>query len=286
MADHKGRQLKSAGPSTPVEIIGLDGIPAAGDSFNILEDSSRAERVAEHRRDTGRQRHLAASAVSLEDLQQRVAEGKLNELKVILKADVHGSVEALKQALEKLGTDEVKLTVVHPAVGAITESDVQLALASQAIIIGFHVRPEGKARAMAEREGVDVRLHTIIYEAIDEVRTGLEGLLEPDFKEVDEGRAEVRETFRVPGRMIAGCYVTEGKIARGTGCRLLRDNVVIHTSNVDSLRRFKEDVKEVQGSYECGIGIERFNDMKVGDVIECFRIEEVRRSLDSAPRKT
>ena len=219
--------------------------------------------------------------MSLEDLQAQVAAGDVNELKVIIKADVHGSAEALKQALEKLSTSEVKLDVIHIGVGAINESDVQLGRASNAVIIGFHVRPEGKARVLAEREAVDLRLHTIIYEAIDEMKAALEGLLAPEFKEALEGRAEVRDTFNVPGGVtIAGCYVTEGHVTRTSQCRLLRDNVVIHTGAIGSLRRFKDDVKEVQTGFECGIGIERFNDLKPGDVIECFRMDEIKRSLD------
>jgi translation initiation factor IF-2 len=220
--------------------------------------------------------------MSLEDLQAQVASGAVDELKVIVKADAQGSAEALGETLEKLGNDEVRLNIVHSAVGAISESDVQLARASGAVIIGFHVRPEAKARATAEREGIDIRLHTVIYEAIDEVRSGLEGLLAPDTKEVAEGRAEVRDTFRVPGTVIAGSYVLDGKILRGGRARLLRDNVVIHTGTIGSLRRFKDDVREVATGYECGIGLDRFSDIKTGDVIECFRIDEIKRSLVSA----
>ena len=248
----------------------------------MVEGSNRAEQVAERRREGGRKHQQAATArMSLEDLQAQVAAGDVGELKVIIKADVHGSAEALKQSLEKLSTSEVKLDVIHLAVGAINESDVQLAMASNAVVIGFHVRPEGKARSLAEREGVDLRLHTIIYEAIDEMKAALEGLLAPEFKEASEGRAEIRDTFSVPGGVtIGGCYITEGKVTRTSQCRLLRDNVVIHTGVIGSLRRFKDDVKEVQTGFECGIGIEKFNDLKPGDVIECFRMDEVKRSLE------
>jgi translation initiation factor IF-2 len=222
--------------------------------------------------------------MSLEDLQRQVASGEVSGLKVILKADVHGSAEAVKQALENLATSEVSLSVIHSGVGAINESDVQLAMASNAIIVGFHVRPEGKARALAEREGVDIRLHTIIYELIDEVRAALEGMLAPEHKEVLEGRAEIRQTFTVPGGVtIAGSYVTEGKVTRNGRCRLLRDNVVVHEGKVGSLRRFKDDVREVQSGYECGIGLDRFNDVKPGDIVECFRVEEIKRTLGSRP---
>lgn len=283
MTDHNGKPVKQAGPSTPVEIIGLDDVPQAGDRLDVLEDTSRAEQVAKHRRESERHTQLAAiPKMSLEDLQAQVASGAVDELKVIVKADAQGSAEALGETLEKLGNDEVRLNIVHSAVGAISESDVQLARASGAVIIGFHVRPEAKARATAEREGIDIRLHTVIYEAIDEVRSGLEGLLAPDTKEVTEGRAEVRDTFRVPGTVIAGSYVLDGKILRGGRARLLRDNVVIHTGTVGSLRRFKDDVREVATGYECGIGLDRFSDIKTGDVIECFRIDEIKRSLVSA----
>jgi translation initiation factor IF-2 len=284
MVDDMGRQVKQALPSHAVEIIGLDSVPEAGDSFDAVADPSKAEQVAEHRRELALGQKAAASArMSLEDLQRQVAAGQVSELRVVLKADVQGSAEALKQALEKLTNQEVALNVIHEGVGAINESDVQLAMASQAIVVGFHVRPEAKARALAEREGVDLRLHTIIYEVIDEVTAALEGLLAPDFREAFEGRAEVRDTFSVPGgTVIAGSYVTDGKITRNAQCRLLRDNVVIHTGTVGSLRRFKDDVREVQTSYECGIGLDRYNDIKVGDVIECFRMDEIKRSLDSA----
>jgi translation initiation factor IF-2 len=284
MTDHTARQLSSAGPSQAVEIIGLDGVPEAGDAFDVVEDLGRAQQVAEHRHDTLKKADVAASVrMSLEDLQRQVAAGDISELKVVIKADVHGSAEALKQALEKLTNSEVALNVIHLGVGAINESDVQLAMASKAIVIGFHVRPEGKARKLAEQEGVDIRLHTIIYEVLDEVTAALEGLLAPDFKEVAEGRAEVRDTFSVPGGVtIAGCYLTEGKITRSSQCRLLRDNVVVHTGTIGSLRRFKDDVREVQSGYECGIGIERYNDIKPGDVIESYRLDAVKRTLGDA----
>ncbi len=284
MMDHTGRQIAVAGPSHPVEILGLDSLPLAGDRFDVVEDAAKAAQVADHRRDATRKAQaVASSRLSLEDLQAQFASGRANELKVIVKADVHGSAEALKQSLEKLRTAEVSVNVIHAGVGAITESDVQLALASQAVVIGFHVRPEGKARALAEDEGVDVRLHTIIYEALGEMRLALEGMLAPSYREVIEGRAEVRQTFNLPGGVtIAGSYVTDGKINRSAQCRLLRDNVVVHTGKLGSLRRFADDAREVQSGYECGIGIDRYNDVKPGDVIECFRMDEVKRTLEQA----
>ena len=283
MTDYAGKKSEAAGPSTPVEIIGLDGVPEAGDSFVVVDDSSRAEQVAEHRKDVARKAQLTSSTrLSLEDFQKHVAAGDVAEFKVVVKADVKGSAEALTAALEQIGTDEITLSVIHNGVGAINESDVQLALVSGAVVIGFHVRPESKARALAEREGVDLRLHEVIYEALDEVKLAMEGLLSPDIKEVSQGRAEVRDTFGVPGgATIAGSYITEGKVKRGAHCRLVRDGVVTYTGTISSLRRFKEDVREVQSSYECGIGLDKFNDIKVGDVVEIFELEEVRRTLDA-----
>jgi translation initiation factor IF-2 len=284
MSDHAGQPIKEAGPSTPVEIIGLDGVPSAGDSFVSVEDPSKAAQVAEHRREATRKSSMTSTTrMSLEDLQRRMSGAVDNlELGIVIKADVDGSVEAIKAALEKLSNDEVTLRVIHGGVGAINESDVQLAMASNAIVVGFHVRPEGKARQLAEREGIDLRLHTVIYELIDEVKAALEGLLAPEQKEVYEGRAEVRNTFSIPSGTIAGCYVLDGTITRSHQCRVVRDGRVVYSGRVSSLRRFKDDAREVQAGYECGVGVERFNDVKVGDVIECFRVDEVKRKLSSA----
>ncbi|MFN2375852.1 MAG: translation initiation factor IF-2, partial [Candidatus Binatia bacterium] len=285
MSDYAGVPVKLAGPSTPVEIIGLDGVPSAGDPFVVVEDPSKAAQVAEYRRETTRKSSMTATTrMSLEDLQKRLSgTTEALELGIVIKADADGSVEAIKTALEKLSNDEVTLKVLHGGVGAITESDVQLAMASNAIVVGFHVRPEGKARQLAEREGVDLRAHTVIYELIDEVRSALEGLLAPEQKEVYEGRAEVRDTFNIPGGTIAGSYVLDGTITRARPCRVLRDNRVVYTGRLSSLRRFKDDAREVQAGYECGIGVERFNDVKVGDVIECYRVDEIKRTL-AAPK--
>jgi len=283
MLDDKGRDVKEAGPSHAVEIIGLESVPQAGDALDVVPDQETASRAATLRRSAARPAQAVSARFSLEDLQRQVAAGETNELKVIIKADVQGSAEALKQALEKLSTQEVGLNVIHSGVGAISESDVQLALAARAVVVGFHVRPEAKARALAERESVDLRLHTIIYEVIAELKAAMEGLLAPEFKESAEGRAEVRNVFSLPGGVvIAGSYVVEGKITRNGQCRLLRDNVVVYTGRVGSLRRFKDDAREVQSGYECGIGLERFNDLKVGDVIECFRMDAIKRTLESA----
>jgi translation initiation factor IF-2 len=281
MVDDKGGRLTEAGPATPVEILGLDGVPEAGDLFVSVQDDQKARQVAEHRRAKQRDTDMAkTSKVSLDDLYQQIQTGNVRELKVVLKADVQGSVEAVSEALRRLSTDDVRLNVIHGSVGGITESDVLLASASNGIILGFNVRPEPKAASLAERDGVDIRLYTVIYEAVNDVRDAMEGLLEPTLEEKVLGRAEVRQTFSVSGAgLIAGCYVTDGKIVRGAKARLLRDHVVVHDGRLGSLRRFKEDAREVTSGYECGIGFENFQDVKVGDVIEPYEVEEVARRL-------
>jgi translation initiation factor IF-2 len=286
MMDDKGRRIDDAGPSTPAEILGLGGVPDAGDVFVALQDDQKARQVAEHRRNKQREAEMAKTAkVSLDDLYQQIQSGDVKELKVVLKADVQGSVEALSDALGRLSTDDVRLAVIHGSVGGITESDVLLASASNAVVIGFNVRPEPKAAALAEREGVDVRLYSIIYEAMNELRDALEGLLEPTFQEKVLGRVEVRQTFTVSGiGVIAGCYVTDGKVTRGAKARLLRDNIVVHDGKIGSLRRFKDDAREVAAGYECGVGFENYQDLKVGDIIEPYEVEQVARRL-AAPTK-
>jgi translation initiation factor IF-2 len=282
LLNDKGKKEKDATPAMPVEVIGLSGVPQAGDSFVVMEDEKKARQVAEMRMQKLREAELAKTRrVTLDDLFSQIQQGAVKELNIIIKADVQGSVEALADALTKLSTDAVKLNVIHGSVGAITESDVMLASASNAIIIGFNIRPEPKASSLAEGEGVDVRLYNIIYTAIDEIRAAMEGLLEPTLKEKVLGRAEVRQTFSVPKiGVIAGCYVIDGMITRGSaGARVLRDNVVVYEGKVGSLKRFKEDVREVQTGYECGIGIENFNDIKVGDIIEVFDIEKLAAKL-------
>ncbi|MBI5694679.1 MAG: translation initiation factor IF-2 [Nitrospirae bacterium] len=282
LLNDKGKKEKEAGPATPVEVIGLSGVPAAGDSFVVMEDEKRARQVAQSRMQKLREVELASrKRVTLDDLFSQIQQGEVKELNIIIKADVQGSAEAVAESLLKLSTDAVKLKVIHASVGAITESDVMLASASNAIIIGFNIRPDQKAASLGESEGVDIRLYNIIYNAIDEVRAAMEGLLEPTFKEKVTGRAEVRQTFSVPKiGVIAGCYILDGSIARGcAGVRVLRDNVVIFTGKLGSLKRFKEDVKEVLTGYECGMGVENFNDLKVGDVIEAYDIEKTAGKL-------
>ncbi|MFQ5665507.1 MAG: translation initiation factor IF-2 [Candidatus Binatia bacterium] len=288
MMDDRGRRVEAARPSTPVEILGLQGVPDAGIPFVAATDEATAREVAEHRRGRQREASLVKTAkVSLEDLYQQIQAGDVKELCVVIKADVQGSVEALSEALTRLSTDEVRLNVLHASVGGITESDVQLASASNAVVMGFNVRPESKAADVAEREGVDVRLYTVIYDAMNDVRDAMEGLLEPAVKEKTVGRAEVRELFTVPSvGVVAGSFVTEGKMVRNAAVRLVRDHVVIHTGRVASLRRFKEDAREVQSGYECGIGLEDYQDVKTGDVIEAYETERVARRLTPATGKS
>ena len=278
----EGKKVSEAGPSTPVEVIGLDGVPQAGDTFVVVSDERIAKDVASSR--SQRQRVIELSQykrVTLDDLYQEIQEGIVKELNLIIKADVQGSAEALKESLEKLSTSAVKLRVIHRGVGGITESDVLLASASNAIIIGFNIRPDPKAQELAEREKVDLRPYTIIYDAIADVRAAMEGLLEPTYKERTLGRVEVRQVFSIPKQgTIAGGYVVDGVIARNSaGARVLRDNAVVYEGKLSSLRRFKDDVKEVQTGYECGVGIENFNDIKLGDVIEVYTFDKVAAKL-------
>ena len=278
MIDDKGKTVKSAGPSVPVEIIGLDDVPQAGDELNAVEDERMARNLAEQRREKQRQDILNANArVNLDELFSRISEG-VQTLNIIVKADVAGSAEAVKASLLKLSNDEVKVSVIHTAVGGITESDVMLAAASGAIIVGFNVRPDKNALDSADRNSVDIRTHRIIYEIIDEIEAAMKGMLAPEFKEVLLGHAEVRQTIKVPGvGIIAGCYIQDGKITRQSSIRIVRDGVVIFEDKISSLRRFKDDVKEVNEGYECGVGIEKFNDIREGDTLEAFIMEEVKR---------
>ena len=286
MTDGRGRKDEGAPPYFPVEILGLQGVPQAGDSFVSVADEGKARQVAEYRHGKQREAELVKSSkVSLEELYDQIKAGDVKELRVVLKADVQGSVEALTDALSRMSNNEVKLKVIHGSVGGITESDILLATASNAIVIGFNVRPESKAAALASREGVDVRLYTIIYEAVADVRAAMEGLLEPTFREQTQARVEIRQTFNIAGAgTIAGCYVSEGKIARGNSVRLLRDQVVVFEGKLASLKRFKDDVREVSAGYECGLSLEGFQDIKQGDVIEAFeRIPVVRRISTPQP---
>ena len=279
MLNDKGERVKAAGPSDPVEVIGFNDVPEAGDIISAVDDDSLSRKVAEERKDKARAALIKAQTkASLDDLFNQISEGQIKDLNLIIKADVQGSVEAVQQSLEKLSNDEVKVRCIHGGVGAVTETDVMLASASNAIIIGFNVRHDKAVADIAEKEKVDIRLYRIIYNAIEDVEAAMKGMLAPKFKENVLGRCVVRQTFKVSGvGTVAGCYVTDGKIQRNAQIRLLRDNVVIHEGKIDSLKRFKDDAKEVATGYECGIGIENYNDVKVDDEMECFIMEEIAR---------
>ncbi|QNB45724.1 translation initiation factor IF-2 [Thermanaerosceptrum fracticalcis] len=281
MQDDKGRRLKKAPPSTPVEIIGLSEVPQAGDIFLAVDDERLAKQITSERSALKREEAIQSRGrVSLDDLFARIQQGEVRELNIIIKADVQGSIEAIKQSLEKLSNNEVRVNIIHQGVGGITETDVMLASASNAIIIGFNVRPDANARKTAESQQIDIRLYRVIYNAIEDVKAAMSGLLKPEIREVVLGRAEVRATFRVPKvGVIAGCYVTEGKIARNAQVRVIRNGIVVHEGEIDSLKRFKDDAKEVNAGYECGIGLARFNDIHEGDQLEAFTFEEIKREL-------
>ena len=276
MVDDKGRNVKSAGPSMPVSILGLESVPNAGDSIFAVEEAKLGALVASERRNKEREDMIREQQkVSLDDLFSKVSSGDLKTLNVIVKADVQGSVEAIKQSLTELSNDEVKVSVIHAAVGAISETDVNLADSSNSIIIGFNVRPDSKAKALAEQSKIDIKLYRVIYEAIDDVTKALKGMLAPKFSDVYMGKAEVRETFKITGvGTVAGCYVTDGKIVRNGKLRIYRNDIMICEGNVLQLKRFKDDVKEVQQGFECGMSIEKFDDIKIGDFIECYIVEE------------
>ena len=281
MTDPKGRTIDEAPPSTPVEVVGLSGVPNAGDLFHVTEDEKTARNVAELRADKERAKDITKLAkVSLEDLYEKIQTGEAKELNIIIKADVQGSCEALSDALSRLSTDAVKVQILHTSVGGINETDVNLASASNALIVGFNVRPEANATPLAEREGVQIKTYSVIYDVLDDIRDAMVGLLEPEFREKELGRAEVRQTFSVSRiGTIAGCMVLEGKLIRNSRARLVRDSVVIYDGKLASLRRFKDDVKEVSAGTECGISLENYNDIKENDIIEVYEMEEVKPEL-------
>ncbi len=279
MINDKGKNVKTAKPSTAIEITGLSDVPDAGDQMVAVENDRIARDIVEDRKNKIKEEQLKASQkISLDALYQQMQDGKLKELNIILKADVHGSVEAVKQSLNKLTNEKVAIKTIHGGVGAITETDVMLASASNAIIIGFNVRPTVNASSLAKKEDVDIRPYRIIYNAIEDIEAAMKGMLDPEFKEEELGKAEVRAVFKVPGSgMVAGCYVTSGKILRNAKIRLVRDGIVIHDGGIESLKRFKDDVREVATGYECGIGIDNFNDVKEGDIIEAYHMKELKR---------
>jgi len=285
LLDERGQRVKDAGPSIPVQVLGFGGVPQAGDTFVVLPEGAEAREIAQRRQRLDREasHRRSLTGLSLEGLSQRVGEGKVQALKIVIKADQGGPAEALADAFAQLSSDEVVVDVVHRGVGAISESDIALAKASGAIVIGFHVRPDANARSVAEREKVEVRTYRVIYEAIEDIRTALEGMLLPEEREVVLGEAEVRDLFKISGiGTIAGCHVRSGAIRRNAAIRVIREGVEIYDGTVSSLKRFKEDAREVKQGLECGIGVENFNDVKVGDVLEAYFIEEVARSLQSA----
>jgi translation initiation factor IF-2 len=282
LVDDQGGRLKDAGPATPVEVLGLATLPEPGDQFLVVTDSLKAQSIVAFRQLKLREKAMSASSkIKLEDLGKAIAEGQLKELPLVVKADVQGSVEAVSDQLMKIPQEKIKLRIIRSGAGAITEGDVLLAAASNAVVIGFNVRPERKAAEVAERDKVEVRLYTVIYDAVEDMRKALEGLLEPTLREVRLGSAEVKEAFRISKvGTVAGCLVVDGKVNRNAQVRLLRDNVVIHTGKVSSLRRFKDDAAEVKAGLECGIGIANYNDIKPGDVIEFFTTERVKETLE------
>ena len=279
MFDDKGKSIKNAGPSIPVEILGLSEVPSAGDRFIVVKDEKTARNMAETRKQKLKDESFhSANRVSLEDLYSQIQEGTVKELGIIVKADVQGSVQAIKQSLEKLSTEDVKVRVIHGGVGAITETDVTLAAASNALLIGFNVRPDSNATALADKEKVDVKTYRIIYDAIEDVKSAMIGMLEPEYKEVVNGKAEVRQVYKISNvGTIAGSYVLDGKILRNSEVRVIRDGIVIFESTLASLKRFKDDAKEVNAGYECGLSVEKFNDLKEGDIIESFSMQAIER---------
>ena len=281
MFNERGKNLESAPPSTPVSILGLDGAPQAGDNFHVLEDEKEAKQIAAKRTQLLREQNVRTQRhITLDEIGRRIALGEFKELNMILKGDVDGSVEALTDSLQKLSTEEIQVNIIHKGVGAITESDVLLASASDAIVLGFNVRPMGNARSIAEKEEIDIRSYSIIYDAINDVKDAMEGMLSPEMKEEITGTAEIRETYKISKvGTIAGCMVTTGKIFRNSGIRLIREGVVVFSGNLVSLKRFKEDVKEVAKGYDCGIQIKNFNDIKESDVLECFQEVAVKKKL-------
>jgi len=282
LLNDRGMNVTSAGPSIPVEIIGLSGVPNAGDDLISLADEKNAKQVSAHRIQKQRSKELAkTSRLSLEKLYEQMQKSEVKDLNLIIKADVHGSIEALREALTKLSNEEVRINVIHSATGTLTESDISLATVSDAIIIGFNVRPTSKIQMLAHEENVDIRFYDIIYNVIKDVKDAIVGMMSSTFEERILGRAEIREVFHVPKvGAIAGCYVTEGKIERGQLARVLRDWVVCYDGKISSLRHFKDDIKEIQSGYECGIGIEKYNDLKIGDIIECYYLEEIKPELE------
>ncbi len=282
MLDERGKRIKVAGPSTPVNLLGIDGAPTSGDKFIVMDDEREAKQIAAKRLQLQREQSVRSQKkMTLEEIGRRLKVGDFKELNIILKGDVDGSVEALSDSLQKLTTEEIQVNIIHKAVGQISESDILLATASEAIVVGFQVRPSAQARKLAEKEDVEIRMYSIIYDAINEIRDAMEGMLSAEVKEEVKGSAEIRDTFKISKvGTIAGCMVTDGTIERNHDVRVIRDGVVVYTGKLGSLKRFKDDAKEVRQGFECGLNIANFNDIKVGDVVEAFEMVEVKRTLD------
>ncbi len=282
MFDERNKKIDEVGPSAPVLVLGFEGSPQAGDTFVIVDSEREAREIALTRQQLKReQENRQVKLITLDEIANQISQGEVKELPIVVKGDVDGSVEALADSLMKLSNSEVKINVIHKGVGAINEGDVLLSAASRAIIVGFHVRPHTNARKLAESEKVDIRLYNVIYDAINEVKSALEGMLSPVISEEMVATVEVRDTFKVPKvGTIAGCYVQEGKIARNNKIRLIRDAIVIYEGNLGTLKRFKDDVKEVDAGYECGLNIHNFNDIKIGDIIEAYKLVETKKTLE------
>jgi translation initiation factor IF-2 len=282
MFDERGKKVETAGPSIPAQVLGFDGLPQAGDVLVCLDSERDTKEISIKRQQLKREQDFRQiKFITLDDISQQIKEGKQVDLNMIIKGDVDGSVEALSDSLLKLTTNEVRVSVIHKGIGEISENDVLLAAASNAIIIGFNVRPNLNARKLSQKENVDIRLHNIIYDVINEVKLALEGLLEPEKVEEILGTVEVRQTFKVPKiGLVAGCYVIDGKINRNNKVRLIREGIVVYDGTINALKRFKDDVREVETGFECGLSLENFNDIKVGDVIESYNIKEIKRKLE------
>jgi translation initiation factor IF-2 len=282
MFNDRGEKVDEAEPSMPVEILGLTGVPNAGDPFQVTESEKVARQVGDKRQELRKVEDAKnVRKITLDNLYDSIQEGEVQELKTVIKGDVHGSVEAVQTALEKLSTSAIRLSVIHAAAGAINESDVMLASASNAIIVGFHVRPTPRAAELAEHEKVEIRKYNVIYDAVDDIKAAMEGLLAPSYEEETIGTVEVREVFKVPKiGLVAGCYVTSGTVRRNAQVHVIRDGIQIYTGKISSLKRFKNDVREVEAGYECGIGVENYNDVKVGDQLEVFEMKQVAKTLE------
>jgi translation initiation factor IF-2 len=281
MFNERGQKIKEAGPSIPVQVLGLDGAPSAGDKFVVMDNEREAKQIANKRLQLLREQSIRAQKhITLDEIGRRLAIGDFKELNIIIKGDVAGSIEALSDALLKLSTEKIQINIIHKSVGQISESDVLLASASNAIIIGFQVRPSGSARKLAEKENIEIRLYSIIYDVIEDIKAAMEGMLAPSVQEEITGTAEIRETFKISKvGTVAGCMVLDGKIHRNSKVRVIREGVVIYTGELGALKRFKEDVKEVAAGYECGLNIKNFNDIKIGDIVEAFEEVEVKNKL-------